>query len=106
MARPPRSFHLQPKSGGYRARVLVPVELQGKIGKKVLYTSVWQASETEAANLAWPQVQKFEALLERARSGKFYPAREMEAEGRYGLSCRRSLFAGRAPIPARPPSPL
>ena len=66
---------------GYRARVLVPVELQGKIGKKVLYTSVWQASETEAANLAWPQVQKFEALLERARSGKFYPAREMEAEG-------------------------
>ena len=81
MARPPRSFHLQPKSGGYRARVLVPVELQGKIGKKVLYTSVWQASETEAANLAWPQVQKFEALLERARSGKFYPAREMEAEG-------------------------
>ena len=66
---------------GYRARVLVPVELQGKIGKKVLYTSVWQASETEAANLAWPQVQKFEALLERVRSEKFYPATEMEARG-------------------------
>jgi hypothetical protein len=56
MARPPRSFHLQPKSGGFRARVLVPDELQGKIGKKVLCTPVWQVSEFEAAKLAWPEV--------------------------------------------------
>jgi hypothetical protein len=81
MARPPRSFHLQPKSGGYRARVLVPVELQGKLGKKVLCTRVWQVSETEAAKLAWPEVQKFEAMIEQARSGKSYPTIEMEADG-------------------------
>src|SRR6201981_3109278 len=81
MARPPRSFHLQPKSGGYRARVLVPVELQGKLGKKVLCTRVWQVSETEAAKLAWPEVQKFEAMSEQARSGKSSPTIEMEADG-------------------------
>lgn len=81
MARPPRSFHLQPKSGGFRARVLVPDELQDKIGKKVLCTPVWQVSESEAAKLAWPEVQKFEAMIEQARSGKCYPAIEMEAQG-------------------------
>src|SRR5438309_1218087 len=81
MARPPRSFHLQPKSGGFRARVLVPDEVQGKIGKKVLGTPVWQVSECEAAKLAWPEVQKFEALIERARTGKYVPAIEMESPG-------------------------
>jgi integrase len=81
MARPPRSFHLQPKSGGFRARVLVPDELQGKIGKKVLCTPVWQVSEFEAAKLAWPEVQKFEAMIENARTGKFVPVVEREAPG-------------------------
>jgi integrase len=38
-------------------------------------------SESEAAKLAWPEVQKFEAMIERARSGKYIPAVEMEAEG-------------------------
>ena len=52
MARPPRSFHLQPKSGGFRARVLVPDELQGKIGKKVLCTPVWQVVRGGKAGLA------------------------------------------------------
>src|SRR5260370_66499 len=81
MARPPRSFHLQPKSGGFRARVLVPVELQGKIGKKVLCTPVWQVSECKAEKLAWPEVQKFEAMIERARTGKYVLARRIEAPG-------------------------
>ena len=80
MARPPRSFHLQPKSGGFRARVLVPDELQGKIGKKVLCTPVWQVSEFEAAKLAWPEVQKFEAMIENARSGKYCSAIEVETQ--------------------------
>src|SRR5947209_10038998 len=81
MARPPRSFHLQPINGGLRARVSVPVEVQDKIGKKVLYSPVWRVPETEAAKLAWPHVQKFEAMIEGARTGKFVQAIEMEAEG-------------------------
>src|SRR5262245_6777851 len=42
MARPASNLHLQPKNGGWRARVLVPVELQGRIGKKVFSTPVWK----------------------------------------------------------------
>jgi integrase len=61
--------------------VLVPDELQGKIGKKVLCTPVWQVSEFEAAKLAWPHVQKFEAMIEHARTGKYVPAVEKEAPG-------------------------
>jgi len=49
--------------------------------------------KAEAATLAWPEVQKFEAMIERARTGKFVPVVEMEAPGRYSLSCRRSRFA-------------
>ena len=81
MARPAVSFHLQPKSGGFRARVLVPVELQPKLGRKVFSTPVWQVEKDEAAALAWPEVQKFEAMIERARTGKFVPIVEMEALG-------------------------
>jgi hypothetical protein len=81
MARPPRSFHLQPINGGLRARVSVPVEVQDKIGKKVLYSPVWRVPETEAAKLAWPHVQKFEAMIEGARTGKFVPTVETEAPG-------------------------
>ena len=80
MARPPRSFHLQPINGGLRARVSVPVEVQDKIGKKVLYSPVWRVPETEAAKLAWPHVQKFEAMIEGARTGTFVQAVEMEAD--------------------------
>jgi integrase len=47
----------------------------------VLCTPVWQVSESEAAKLAWPEVQKFEAMIEQARSGKYVPAVEMEAPG-------------------------
>src|SRR5205814_7061220 len=81
MARPPRSFHLHPSNGGLRARVSVPVEVQDKIGKKVLYSPVWRVPETEAAKLAWPHVQKFEAQIESARTGKFVPVVEREAPG-------------------------
>src|ERR1700740_3399734 len=70
MARPASNLHLQPKNGGWRARVLVPVELQAKLGKKLFHTPVWRVTKSEAAALAWPEVQKFEALIENARSGK------------------------------------
>ena len=59
----------------------VPVEVQDKIGKKVLYSPVWRVPETEAAKLAWPHVQKFEAMIEGARTGKTVPAVEREAPG-------------------------
>jgi len=72
MARPASNLHLQPKNGGWRARVLVPVELQSKVGQKVFYTPVWRVSKSEAAALAYPEVQKFEALIERAKSGDSY----------------------------------
>src|SRR5260370_38613058 len=81
MARPAVNFHLQPKSGGYRARVLVPVELQPKLGRKVFSTPVWQVEKDEAAALAWPHVQKFEAMIEGARTGKFVPVVEIEGPG-------------------------
>jgi hypothetical protein len=61
--------------------VSVPVEVQDKIGKKVLYSPVWRVPETEAAKLAWPHVQKFEAMIEGARTGKFVPVVEREAPG-------------------------
>jgi integrase len=61
--------------------VSVPVEVQDKIGKKVLYSPVWRVPETEAAKLAWPHVQKFEAMIEGARTGKFVPTVETEAPG-------------------------
>jgi Phage integrase SAM-like domain len=80
MARPAANLHLQPKGGGWRARVLVPVELQGKLGRKVFSTPVWQVGKAEAAALAWPEVQKFEALIEQARTGKYVPAVEVEAQ--------------------------
>jgi integrase len=69
MARPATNLHLQPKNGGWRARVLVPVELQGILGKKLFHTPVWRVSKSEAAVLAYPEVRKFEALIERAKSG-------------------------------------
>jgi len=59
---------------------LVPVELQGRIGKKVLSTPVWKVTKSEAAALAWPEVQKFEALIENARSGKYCSAIEVETQ--------------------------
>jgi integrase len=80
MARPATNLHLQPKNGGWRARILVPVELQGRIGKKVFSTPVWKVTKSEAAALAWPEVQKFEALIENARSGKCRSAIEVEAQ--------------------------
>jgi integrase len=80
MARPASNLHLQPKNGGWRARVLVPVELQAKLGKKLFHTPVWRVSKSEAAALAWPEVQKFEALIEKARSGKCCSAVEVEAQ--------------------------
>jgi integrase len=61
--------------------VLVPTELHAKIGKKVLYTPVFRVIETEAAKLAWPHVQKFEAMIEGARTGKFVPVVERELPG-------------------------
>jgi integrase len=61
--------------------VSVPVEVQDKIGKKVLYSPVWRVPETEAAKLAWPHVQKFEAMIEGARTGKFVPVVERELPG-------------------------
>jgi hypothetical protein len=61
--------------------VLVPTELQGKLGKKVFYSPVFRVPETEAAKLAWPEVQKFEAMIEQARTGTFVQAVEMEADG-------------------------
>src|SRR6267142_2255225 len=69
MARPASNLHLQPKNGGWRARVLVPVELQGILGKKLFHTPVWRVTKSEAAVLDYPEVQKFEALIYRARSG-------------------------------------
>ena len=60
---------------------MVPVELQPKLGRKVFSTPVWQVEKDEAAALAWPEVQKFEAMIERARTGKFVPIVEMEALG-------------------------
>jgi integrase len=61
--------------------VSVPVEVQDKIGKKVLYSPVWRVPETEAAKLAWPHVQKFEAMIEGARTSKFVPVVERELPG-------------------------
>ena len=61
--------------------MLVPTELQGKLGKKVFYSPVFRVPETEAAKLAWPEVQKFEAMIEGARTGTFVQAVEMEADG-------------------------
>jgi hypothetical protein len=55
--------------------------VQDKIGKKVLYSPVWRVPETEAAKLAWPHVQKFEAMIEGARTGTFVQAVEIEADG-------------------------
>ena len=82
MARPASNLHLQPKNGGWRARVLVPVELQGILGKRLFHTPVWRVTKSEAAVLAYPEVQKFEALIDRARSGGGYrEAVEVEAEG-------------------------
>jgi integrase len=81
MARPASNLHLQPKNGGWRARVLVPVELQGVLGKKLFHTPVWRVTKSEAAVLAYPEVQKFEALIDRARSGESSVTVEVEAEG-------------------------
>jgi hypothetical protein len=61
---------------------LVPVELQGILGKKLFHTPVWRVTKSEAAALAYPEVQKFEALIDRARSGEGYcKAVEVEVEG-------------------------
>jgi hypothetical protein len=62
-------LHLQPKNGGWRARVLIPVELQASLGKKLFSTPVWRVTKSEAAVLAYPEAQKFEAQIEQARSG-------------------------------------
>jgi hypothetical protein len=82
MARPPSNLHLQPKNGGWRARVLVPEELQAKLGKKLFTTPVWRVTKSEAAVLAYPEVHKFQALIDRARSGEGYCAAvEVEVQG-------------------------
>src|SRR4029077_3530205 len=81
MARPASNLHLQPKNGGWRARVLVPVELQGILGKKLFRTPVWRVTKAEAAALAYPEVRKFEAQIEQARSGGGCYALEAEAQG-------------------------
>jgi integrase len=81
MARPATNLHLQPKNGGWRARILVPVDLQAKLGKKLFHTPVWRVTKSEAAALAWPEVQKFEALIENARSGKCCSAIDVEVQG-------------------------
>ena len=61
---------------------MVPVELQGILGKKLFHTPVWRVTKSEAAVLAYPEVQKFEAQIEQARSGGGYrKAVEVEAEG-------------------------
>ena len=60
---------------------MVPVELQAILGKKLFHTPVWRVTKSEAAALAWPEVQKFEALIENARSGKCCSAIEVEAQG-------------------------
>ena len=61
---------------------MVPVELQVILGKKLFQTPVWRVSKSEAAVLAYPEVQKFEALIERAKSGGcFCEVVEMEAQG-------------------------
>jgi hypothetical protein len=59
--------------------VLVPVELQPKLGKKVFSAPVCQVGKAKAAALASPAVQKFEAMIEWARTGKFVPVVEMRA---------------------------
>src|SRR5215831_14755939 len=81
MARPASNLHLQPKNGGWRARVLVPADLQGILGKKLFTTPVWQVTKSEAAVLAYPEVRKFEAQIEQARSGGGCYAVDVEAEG-------------------------
>jgi len=81
MARPASNLHLQPKNGGWRARVLVPVELQGILGKKLFHTPVWRVTKSEAAVLAYPEVQKFEAQIEQARFGGGCFAVDVEAQG-------------------------
>jgi integrase len=81
MARPASNLHLQPKNGGWRARVLVPVELQASLGKKLFSTPVWRVTKSEAAVLAYPEVQKFEAQIEQARSGGGCFAVDVEAQG-------------------------
>ena len=80
MARPASNLHLQPKNGGWRARVLVPVELQAVLGKKLFQTPVWRVTKAEAAALAYPEVRKFEARIEQARSGGGCYAVEVEAQ--------------------------
>jgi integrase len=58
------------------------VELQAKLGKKLFHTPVWRVSKSEAAVLAYPEVRKFEALIERAKSGGcFCEAVEVEVQG-------------------------
>ena len=81
MARPASNLHLQLKNGGWRARVLVPVELQAILGKKLFHTPVWRVTKAEAAALAYPEVRKFEAQIELARSGGGCYAVEVEAQG-------------------------
>ena len=82
MARPASNLHLQPKNGGWRARVLVPVDLQGILGKKLFQTPVWRVTKSEAAVLAYPKVRKFEALIDRAKSGESYcKTTEVEVQG-------------------------
>ena len=51
-----------------------------KLGRKVFSTPVWQVGKAEAAALAWPEVQKFEAMIQQARSGEFVPAVEVDAQ--------------------------
>jgi hypothetical protein len=60
----------------------MPVDLQRMLGKKLFQTPVWRVSKSEAAVLAYPEVRKFEALIEQAKSGGcFCEAVEVEAEG-------------------------
>lgn len=79
MARPAANLHLQAKNGGWRAGLST-----GRATfidrEKLFFTPVWRVPIDEAAALAYPEVRKFETLIERARSGMPYAeAVEMEA---------------------------
>src|SRR5712671_5051313 len=58
-----------------------PGRAQASLGKKLFSTPVWRVTKSEAAVLAYPEVQKFEAQIEQARSGGGCYAVDVEAQG-------------------------
>jgi integrase len=55
---------------------------RNRLSETPKFAPVWRVTKSEAAVLAYPEVQKFEALIDRARSGGSYcEAVEVEAEG-------------------------